>query len=101
MKRALIAVLAALAVSAIGLGAGGGWTPASAQEAKPKKPKGLKGSIGYRRAYSYSKQSIVGWESRRFAEPGHTRQTPGGPFDNGFFFDSAIGKNGGDAPYMQ
>jgi hypothetical protein len=28
------------------------------------------------------------------------RQTPGGPFDHGFFFDSAMGMRGGNAPYM-
>ncbi len=28
------------------------------------------------------------------------RQTPSGPFDNGFFFDSVTGPNGGNSPYM-
>jgi len=28
------------------------------------------------------------------------RQTPGGPFDSGFFFDSAIGPHGGNSPYQ-
>lgn len=31
----------------------------------------------------------------------HTRQTPSGPFDNGFFFDSGGGSHGGDSPYMR
>jgi hypothetical protein len=36
----------------------------------------------------------------------HTRQTPNGPFDNGFFFDSGVsdvgvGTRGGDSPYMR
>ena len=28
------------------------------------------------------------------------RQTESGPFDHGFFFDSATGPHGGDSPYM-
>jgi len=28
------------------------------------------------------------------------RQTPSGPFDHGFFFDSGIQPNGGNSPYM-
>ncbi len=28
------------------------------------------------------------------------RQTDAGPFDHGFFFDSATGQRGGDSPYM-
>src|SRR5262245_45335969 len=27
-------------------------------------------------------------------------QSPGGPFDSGFFFDSAVKPRGGNAPYM-
>lgn len=33
-------------------------------------------------------------------DPYLNRQSPGGPFDSGFFFDSGIGPNGGDSPYM-
>jgi hypothetical protein len=28
------------------------------------------------------------------------RQTPGGPFDSGFFFDSGMGLHGGNSPYQ-
>ena len=28
------------------------------------------------------------------------RQTPSGPFDHGFFFDSGMGLHGGDSPYQ-
>lgn len=36
-----------------------------------------------------------------FRDPWFGRQTNGGPFDNGFFFDSGIGSpHGGDSPYM-
>ena len=35
-----------------------------------------------------------------YIDPTINRQTPGGPFDSGFFFDSGIGRNGGQSPYM-
>lgn len=35
-----------------------------------------------------------------FIDPQLDKQTPGGPFDSGFFFDSGMGQNGGDSPYM-
>jgi hypothetical protein len=33
-------------------------------------------------------------------DPYINKQSPGGPFDSGFFFDSGMGPNGGDSPYM-
>jgi hypothetical protein len=33
-------------------------------------------------------------------DPKLDRQTRSGPFDHGFFFDSAVAPRGGDAPYM-
>jgi len=35
-----------------------------------------------------------------YLDPSINKQTPGGPFDSGFFFDSGIGRNGGDSPYL-
>lgn len=35
-----------------------------------------------------------------FIDPQINKQSPGGPFDSGFFFDSGMGPNGGDSPYM-
>lgn len=35
-----------------------------------------------------------------FIDPQLDKQTTGGPFDSGFFFDSGMGQNGGDSPYM-
>jgi hypothetical protein len=35
-----------------------------------------------------------------FIDPQINKQSPGGPFDSGFFFDSGINPNGGDSPYM-
>lgn len=67
---------------------------------------------GYRRrvgGYSYSAADTIntyrdsrtlngGANSYRFEM--YTRQTPSGPFDHGFFFDSGVGMNGGHSPYM-
>ena len=58
--------------------------------------------------YSYSARDTIntygdsrtlngGANSYRFEF--YTRQTPSGPFDHGFFFDSGIGMNGGNSPY--
>ena len=50
--------------------------------------------------YSYSKtESISAEKTRRFTEP--TRQSVGGPFDNGFFFETPVRPHGGSSPYMQ
>jgi hypothetical protein len=35
-----------------------------------------------------------------YIDPYINKQSPGGPFDSGFFFDSGINRNGGDSPYM-
>lgn len=35
-----------------------------------------------------------------FIDPQLDKQTPAGPFDSGFWFDSGIGPNGGDSPYL-
>ncbi len=35
-----------------------------------------------------------------FIDPSINKQSPGGPFDSGFFFNSAINRNGGDSPYL-
>jgi hypothetical protein len=35
-----------------------------------------------------------------YIDPHINKQSPGGPFDSGFFFDSGMGPNGGDSPYM-
>jgi hypothetical protein len=35
-----------------------------------------------------------------YIDPSINKQTQAGPFDSGFFFDSGIGPNGGDSPYM-
>lgn len=35
-----------------------------------------------------------------YIDPSINKQSQGGPFDSGFFFDSGIGRNGGDSPYL-
>jgi hypothetical protein len=35
-----------------------------------------------------------------YIDPSINKQSQGGPFDSGFFFDSGMGPNGGDSPYM-
>lgn len=51
--------------------------------------------------YSYRVPDVTGTYNTRNPPPYmHVRQTPSGPFDSGFFFDSACcGLHGGDAPY--
>jgi hypothetical protein len=62
-----------------------------------------------RGGYSYSHADTIntyGGGSSKYGgasvyrDPMLDRQTPGGPFDHGFFFDSAMGMRGGNAPYM-
>jgi hypothetical protein len=48
--------------------------------------------------YSYSASSVIYHQNP--PPYTHVRQTPGGPFDSGFFFDSGIGPLGGESPYL-
>jgi hypothetical protein len=50
--------------------------------------------------YSYRAQDVTSSYNTRNPPPYmHVRQTPSGPFDSGFFFDSGVGPRAGDAPY--
>jgi hypothetical protein len=52
--------------------------------------------------YSYSAGSVINTYNRRNPPPYvDVRQSPGGPFDTGFFFDSAMPPLGGQSPYMR
>lgn len=53
----------------------------------------------YRGGYSVRKSDTV--DTRRFVDPTLTHQSLGGPFDNGFFFETPRGPFGGTAPYFQ
>lgn len=69
----------------------------------------VKGYVARRGGYSYNKADTVNTYGNSRSNYGSTNtfrdfsvdtQTVTGPFDHGFFFDSAIGPRGGDAPYM-
>lgn len=105
MKRTLSALVAALAVTAFAGTMVASVEPAVAQQKKKtagEKP--LKGVIRYRKigGYSYKSNDTAGTGALwKFIDPDSTRQgNPSGPFDSGFFFDSGIGPNGGQSPYM-
>jgi hypothetical protein len=75
-------------------------------EALAKKPapkeKPLRGVVHPKRVGGYSYKYLQGVDTRRFSDPSVGSQTVAGPFDSGFFFSSpALGRNGGDSPYMQ
>jgi len=69
----------------------------------------VRGFVQRRGGYSYSyadsvntygdSRSLFGGASS-LRDPSLDRQTNAGPFDHGFFFDSAISPRGGDSPYM-
>jgi hypothetical protein len=59
--------------------------------------------------YSYTYRDVVNTygmsrvkygSMNSYRDPFLDRQTVNGPFDHGFFFDSAIAPRGGDAPYL-
>lgn len=84
-----------------------GANAAEAQQSNPNQ--GESYSLHRRGGYSYNysdsintyggSRTVSGGGSE-FRDPTLDRQTEAGPFDNGFFFDSAIGQHGGNAPYM-
>jgi hypothetical protein len=70
----------------------------------------VRGYVQRRGGYSYDQFDAIntyGDSRGRFGsssslrDPQLGRQTEAGPFDHGFFFDSGVGRNGGDAPYMR
>jgi hypothetical protein len=68
----------------------------------------VKGSVQKRGGYSYTYEDSINTygdprrygSTRSFRDPGLDKQSQGGPFDSGFFFDSATAPRGGDAPLM-
>lgn len=61
---------------------------------------------GYSYSYSdsintYGSASTLYGSAPVYHWPMLERQTSAGPFDHGFFFDSGMGQNGGQSPYMQ
>lgn len=103
--RLLVAVLALAGASSLVLTA-----PASAGERNYRAGAKVKGYVERRGGYSYKQEDTINTYGDSRSKYGSTnslrdpmidRQTNAGPFDHGFFFDSAIGPHGGDAPYMQ
>lgn len=69
----------------------------------------VRGYVSRRGGYSYSYEDSINTygdsrgqygSARSFRDPSLDRQSQGGPFDHGFFFDSGIAPRGGDSPYM-
>lgn len=105
MSRTITAMVLAAATAA-GVAALSVSPAAADSETGATSEKPLRGKIYYGRrrigGYSYHpNQTMSGAEARRFWDPGSTLQSPEGPFDSGFFFDSAIAPHGGNAPYQQ
>ena len=50
--------------------------------------------------YSYRATDVINTYGRTPPPYMDVRQSPAGPFDSGFFFDSGIGPHGGNSPYL-
>lgn len=81
--------------------------PASAQQKGYQDAEGDGYTIRRRRGgYSYGYGDSINTDVRGragntgYRDPRLYRQTPAGPFDSGFFFDSGVDLNGGQSPYM-
>jgi hypothetical protein len=116
MKRILAAGLSALAF---------GWVLATPATADTRRD-GASGNYGKHRYHKRYGTQVRGYVARRggysyiyadsintygdarsrygstlsFRDAGFERQSPGGPFDHGFFFDSGVAPRGGQSPYM-
>jgi hypothetical protein len=104
------AIALAGAIAALGLASA---TPSAAGEdssySKKAKRGKVKGYVARGGGYSYDYSDTINTygDSRSrygatwsFRDPMAQRQTIGGPFDDGFFFDSGIGARGGNSPYL-
>jgi hypothetical protein len=114
MTLSLLAVLAWTAAADAGarrervyVDDGGAEHPRSATYHR-KKPQ-VRGFVARRGGYSYSYEDTINTygQSRTlygstnvYRDPSLDKQTPAGPFDHGFFFNSGIAPRGGDSPYM-
>ena len=107
--RAGLLAVGALVVLAAADGTGrrmvpGAWAGEHTGNAKPARRHARKGQV---RGYAARQGGATPEEIARyfqlyggFIDPTINKQTQGGPFDSGFFFDSGINANGGDSPYM-
>lgn len=69
----------------------------------------VRGYVARRGGYSYMYEDSINTygdsrgrygAARSLRDPFLDRQTQGGPFDHGFFFDSGVAPRGGDSPYL-
>jgi hypothetical protein len=95
-----------LMLGALG-GANGYMAPGAwAQDYTPAKRPARRAARKAPRSYAVERGSTPEEIARYFAlyggyiDPSINKQSQGGPFDSGFFFDSGMGPNGGDSPYM-
>ena len=97
MKIAGLACIAALLVAMLPVQAA---DAANGKKSVRKKPLRVVVTRGRRiGGYSYGKSETMSLkESRRFTHP--MRQSSGGPFDSGFFFEQPSSPYGGYTPYM-
>jgi hypothetical protein len=67
------------------------------------------GYVARRGGYSYRPEDVINTyglsrslygSMNTYRDPSLDRQSPAGPFDHGFFFDSGIGPRGGQSPYL-
>jgi hypothetical protein len=104
MTRVLSATLAAIVtvacVGAIAAMPGPAWAAKKKAAANSEKP--LRGVIRWHGGYSYKASDTTGSTGSywRFIDTDSVRQSPSGPFDHGFFFDSGIEPHGGQSPYQ-
>jgi hypothetical protein len=78
-------------------------TSAYAKARNYRKSRPLEVTIYGRRrigGYSYKSTDVVNTYGQSPPPWLDVRQTPGGPFDSGFFFDSGMGLHGGNSPYQ-
>lgn len=82
---------------------------ASVQLVGSRKGARVKGYVERRGGYSYNQADSINTygdsrsnygNSSSLRDPSLDKQSVAGPFDHGFFFDSAIGPHGGDSPYV-
>lgn len=122
MKRVFLAAVAAVSLVSLGSATGadagsrhharsaaatdGGAHPKSSYYRRGPQ---VRGYVKRRGGYSYTKEDTIntyGDSRGRFGaanslrDPSLDTQTRAGPFDHGFFFNTPMGRNGGDSPYM-
>ena len=87
-----------------------GWKGSGKYSKKKSRKSQVRGYRARRGGYSYSASDVINTygnsrtrygSNNSYRDPSLDRQTNAGPFDHGFFFDSAIAPHGGDSPYMQ